>query len=334
MSLSQAHLAMIEKARATGGGPQGVALSDGACVYLITIIAADLGLLENFPEIGSENIPDFWTTRNQRQEINNVDFLPLIERLFKLDPDADSYFASLAKIHKSRIKYERILSDQPFPKLEQLGPRSLLEYGKLRPRSLAALLIWRKWLFDIDNRAAQETGYLFEPIIAAAIGGVSVSARNSPVRRSNRKRTGRQVDCIKAKFAYEFKLRVTIAASGQGRWQEELDFPRDCHSSGFVPVLIVLDATPNPKLNQLQEAFEAVGGESYLGDVAWNHLNDLAGPTMRTFLDRYVKQPINSILSKTETALPILSLTPSDGEISIAIGDDEFVIIRKERSED
>ena len=29
--------------------------------------------------------------------------------------------------------------------------------------------------------------------------------------------------------AYEFKLRVTIAASGQGRWKEELDFPSDCN---------------------------------------------------------------------------------------------------------
>jgi hypothetical protein len=29
-----------------------------------------------------------------------------------------------------------------------------------------------EWLYDIDNRSAQETGYLFEPILAAAIGGI------------------------------------------------------------------------------------------------------------------------------------------------------------------
>ena len=34
---------------------------------------------------------------------------------------------------------------------------------------------------------------------------------------------------------------MTIAASGQGRWKEELDFPADCKASGYVPVLVVLD---------------------------------------------------------------------------------------------
>ena len=329
MSLSQAQKAMIEKARATGGGSQGVALSDEACAYLVGVIASDLELLDNFPEINPENIPCFWTTRNQVQEIPSLDFLPLIERLLKLDLDADTYFSSLAKLHKSRMKYERILREQSFPKIEQIGPRSLLEFGKIRPSALAALLIWRKWLFDIDNRAAQETGYLFEPILAGAIGGVSVSARNSPVHRSKGKGAGRQVDCIKANFAYEFKLRVTIAASGQGRWKEELEFPRDCRCSGFIPVLIVLDASPNPKLKQLQEAFESAGGESYLGDAAWDHLNRLAGPTMRTFLDRYVQHPINSILNESEIDLPVLSLISSGSNITIEIGDDKFNINRK-----
>ena len=328
MSLSQAQQAMIEKARATGGGSQGVALSDEACAYLVGVIASDLEILDNFPEITSENIPCFWTTRNQLQQIPSLDFLPLIERLFELNMDADTYFASLAKLHKSRIKYERILQEQPFPRIEQIGHRSLLEFGKIRASALAALLIWRKWLFDIDNRAAQETGYLFEPILAGAIGGVSVSARNSPVHRSTGKGGGRQVDCIKANFAYEFKLRVTIAASGQGRWKEELEFPRDCRQSGFVPVLIVLDASPNPKLKQLQEAFESAGGESYLGDVAWDHLNSLAGPTMRIFLDRYVQHPIDSILNESESNLPVLSFISSDDNIAIEIGEDKFNIIR------
>lgn len=68
--------------------------------------------------------------------------------------------------------------------MEQIRPICLLEFGEIRPSALAAFLIWHKWLFDIDNRAAQETGYLFEPILAGAIGVVTVSARNSPVHRS------------------------------------------------------------------------------------------------------------------------------------------------------
>ena len=49
--------------------------------------------------------------------------------------------------------------------LPLLHPRGLLQYGGMSPKTLAGFLLWRKWIFDIDNRAGQETGYLFEPII-------------------------------------------------------------------------------------------------------------------------------------------------------------------------
>lgn len=94
---------------------------------------------------------------------------------------------------------------------------------------------------------------------------------------------GRQVDCIREKRAYEFNVRVTIAASGQGRWKEELEFPTDCQASGFVPVLIVLDPTPNPKLTELSRVFASAGGEVYIGAEAWKHLDIEAGPTMARF---------------------------------------------------
>ena len=86
--------------------------------------------------------------------------------------------------------------------------------------------------------------------------------------------------------AYEFKIRVPIASSGQGRWQEELDFPVDCKKSGFTPILIVLDATPNPKLQQLEQTFLVHGGETYTGADAWAHLDSVAGPTMALFLEK------------------------------------------------
>ena len=329
MELSKAQLAMVEKARTIGGSTQGVALSEGACVYILGTIVADLDLKDEFPEIPRELPVFFGAEAIGSLEVPGVPFLPLLERLIDLTPDADTYFASLAKLHKTRLKYERILNTQPIPTMEQVGPRALLEFGKLSPRALAALLFWRKWLFDIDNRAAQETGYLFEPIIAGAIGGVPVSASRSPIHRHRSPDKGRQVDCIKDNHAYEFKLRVTIAASGQGRWREELDFPRDCRESGFVPVLIVLDATPNPKLRELCAAFESEEGEVYVGEAAWTHLNEMAGLTMSAFLERYVYGPTKTLLEEAPESLPPITLRMDAKDISVGIGNESFNIIRE-----
>ncbi len=329
MALSKAQLAMIERARTIGGGIQGVALSEGACVYILGTVVADLDLKTEFPEIPEALSPFFSGESIGSLEIPGVPFLPLLERLVGLAPDADTYFASLAKLHKTRLKYERILNTQPIPTMEQVGPRALLEFGKLSPRSQVSFLLWRKWMFDIDNRAAQETGYLFEPIIASAIGGVSAGARRSPIHRSESPDKGRQVDCIKHNRAYEFKLRVTIAASGQGRWREELDFPRDCRVSGFVPVLIVLDATPNPKLHELCKAFESTAGEVYVGEAAWKHLDEMAGSTMAMFLKRYIHDPIQALLEKTPRSLPDLTLRMGAGDISVGVGKESFRIVRE-----
>ena len=289
MELTQAQRTIIARARAIGGGQQGIALDNATCSYLVTVIADDLGVLEQLPEISrvAGDLPDFFAARPLSNfRLPGLDFLDLFRQLLALDPNADTYFACLATLHKSRLKYERILQTQPLPTIDQVGPRGLLQYGSLSPQALTGFLFWRKWLFDIDNRAGQETGYLFEPIIASAIGGVPAGTRRSPIYREGDVTKGqRQVDCIRDDVAYEFKLRVTTAASGQGRWQEELDFPRDCKASGFTPVLIVLDPTRNEKLDALERAFIAHGGEVHIAD-AWPYLNGLAGATMTIFLER------------------------------------------------
>ena len=123
------------------------------------------------------------------------------------------------------------------------------------------------------------------------------------------------MDCVKDNRAYELKLRVTIAASGQGRWREELEFPRDCRESGFVPVLVVLDGTPNPKLHELCRAFMSEDGECYVGDAAWSHLNELAGPTMSAFLDRYVHGPLDALLEEAPQVLQALSVRIDSNDI-------------------
>lgn len=328
MALSQAQRAMVEKARALGTGGQGVALSEGACSYLVGTIVADLGLQASFPELADELPFFFGDDRVSSLEVEDVAFLPMLERLVELVPDADSYFECLAKLHKARLKYQKILEVQPIPSMEQVGPRGLLEFGKLSPGALGAYLFWRKWLFDIDNRAAQEAGYLFEPIIAAAIGGFPASARESPVRRRGELSKGRQVDCVKGNRAYEFKLRVTIAASGQGRWAEELAFPEDCRASDFVPVLVVLDSTPNAKLAELCQAFEAADGESFVGELAWEHLKSMAGSTMAKFLDLYVHTPMQAVMEDTPRELPPLTIRVDSGDLAIDVGDETFRVSR------
>jgi len=194
---------------------------------------------------------------------------------------------------------------------------------------LAGFLLWRKWVFDIDNRAGQETGYLFEPIIAAAVGGVSASAKKSPIRRRADPTRGRQVDCLREDRAYEIKIRVTTAASGQGRWAEELEFPGDCLQSGYIPVLVVLDPTPSPKLDELRESFLSNGGEVFIGQGAWLHLQELAGATMARFLEKYVHEPLQSMLAEEPARLPDLLLGLGSDRLTVRLGDEEFSIRRR-----
>lgn len=99
-------------------------------------------------------------------------------------------------------------------------------------------------------------------------------------------------------------MRVTITASGQGRWREELDFPSDCQASGLTPILVVLDSTANSKLTELQQAFLDAGGEVYVGVNAWDHLNELAGRTMSCFLEKYIRMPLDRLLHQAPPTLP------------------------------
>jgi hypothetical protein len=326
LALTSAQRAILEKARALGGGGQAVALTDDACRFLIGVIARDLDFIKQFPEFPKE-IPAFFSRYPLASlALPGPDVVPLFERLLALDPNADTYFGCLAALHKARLKYERILEVQPLPTIDQVGPRGLLQFGTMSAAAVTGFLLWRKWMFDIDNRAGQETGYLFEPIIAAAIGGVPAPSRKSPVKRTRDAGKGRQVDCIRGNRAYEFKIRVTIAASGQGRWAEELEFPVDCRQSGFVPVLVVLDPTANPKLTELTRAFKDNGGEVYIGAKAWQHLESTAGPTMGRLLKSYVHAPIAELLEELPAAeqMPELILNMTDDLLTISIDGEVF----------
>ncbi|MBI1915140.1 MAG: hypothetical protein HYS12_10435 [Planctomycetes bacterium] len=286
MGLTQVQRTILSKARAVGGGKQGVALSDGACAFLVGVIARDLNLLKQFPEL-PKRVPKFFSSGSlEGLVIPSVDFVAMFERLVGLDANADTYFSCLATLHKTRLKYARILQTQPVPTIDQVGPRGLLQFGTIVPKAL---------------------------------------------------RKGRQCDCVLEKRAYEIKIRVTIAASGQGRWREELDFPTDCKFSGYVPVLVVLDPTPNPKLDELKRKFLAEGGEVHIGRDAWKHFDSLAGTTLSRFLQLYVHTPIQALLAqvheKTED-LPDLHLTMAEGAFTASILGETLKIKRQPKEEE
>jgi hypothetical protein len=327
--LSQVQKTLIEKARNVGNSDMAVPLADEVCNYLCATVVQDLNIQRLFPELAT-SLPDYFKGGPiSSQILPGHDFEALVTKLFSVGEDLDNYFSCLATLHKARLKYEQILMRQALPSFDQVGPRGLLQYGSISPKGITGLIFWRKWLYDLDNRAAQETGYLFEPILANSIGGTPVSATRSPVKRQKDNHKGRQVDCIKGRQAYEFKMRVTIAASGQGRWGEELQFPADCKGSGYTPILVVLDPTPNPKLVDLTEAFIGNGGEVFVGEEAWRHLEGQAGSTMSIFLEKYVRTPLVALSRVAAGNSPPFSVRHVDGgKIELAVGEEKLVIER------
>jgi len=130
--------------------------------------------------------------------------------------------------------------------------------------------------------------------------------------------------------AYEFKLRVTIAASGQGRFGEELSFPRECSAAGITPLLVVLDPTPSIRLTELANAFLDHGGSVYIGDEAWQHLEDKAGSIMSRFIDYYIKEPLSVINAFDTSSLQPLKLSWDESGIIIQSGRQQMRIDRQQ----
>jgi len=154
VGLTKTQLSII-KAQAVGGSKQGVALDDEQCAYLVGVVAKDLGILGKLPGFPTDLPPFFAALALESLRLPGLNFPQIFEQLVGLDQDADAYFDCLAYLHKARLKYERILQTQPVPTVDQVGPRGLLQFGCLETKALTPFLLWRKWLYDIDNRAAQ-----------------------------------------------------------------------------------------------------------------------------------------------------------------------------------
>jgi hypothetical protein len=331
MALTTVQQIMFQNLSLRSSSKQAVPLSQDDIAYLIRRTAADLRVLKRMKTIKGAT-PNFFVVDEIPPDQSNETTETQFAELVAVAPDADVYVSCLAAMMKGRMKYQRVLETQPFAHMDQVGPRGLLQYGLVATEALAPLLVWRKWVFDIDNRVAQDTGYFVEPVLTGAIGGVPAPGKKSPVKRHKDASKGRQVDCIKGKRAYEFKLRITIAASGQGRWGEELDFAADCRASGYTPVLLVLDPTVSTKLTKLIAAFEGAGGECFTGQDAWTHLKAEASAPMVHFIENYVEKPLKEIYSAQveEGQLPCFSLAQEGSNIRFTVGATSWVVERGE----
>jgi hypothetical protein len=323
---------LFSKSRLLESGYPTVALDESELYSIFLIICSDLnwnisklGLPKPQKALPNKNyykIDIEWFSSHKKTP-NIQDLQEILSIGIDIDSDFGMYFLNLCSLHKRRLKFQKILHHQPKPTMDQVGPRGLLEYGICDNDLLNSWLIWRKWLFDIDNRSGQETGYMFEPILASCLGGEAVGSTNSPVKRLNEKgkpkSTGRQIDCYigAENLAYEFKIRVTIAASGQGRFGEELSFPKECRAAGITPVLIVLDPTPSNRLTELAQVFKNNKGIVFIGEQAWRHLEDKSGKIMSHFIDNYIKPPLKTINNFDTSKLSSIKLTWDNDKIVI-----------------
>lgn len=331
------------KCKMHGAGDAQVVISDGELYSLVFIAINDLGWPHNelgaagvnMPSSDYYKIPMDWFDQQALSPVTSDEVVALLRSAFEYDNDFGLFVENLTALHRRRVKYRRILSSQPIPNMDQIGPRSLLEYGFCETALLANWMVWRKWIYDVDNRSAQETGYLFEPLLASCLGGESVGSRNSPVKRlgpdGSQTTKGRQIDCLvpSSNRAYELKLRVTIAASGQGRFGEELSFAEESQAAGFIPVLLVLDPTPSSRLSELSEKYLSCGGSFYQGEEAWQHMEEEAGDVVSVFIEKYIRPAIQGI-EEIKIELPEeIRLKWSEQGIEVSGKNSSYVISRR-----
>jgi hypothetical protein len=160
----------------------------------------------------------------------------------------------------------------------------MLEHN-IRATDLNRRLDSRKWAYNLENRSAQLLGYVVENHVRLAVADKAVLAATSPIRRGGTG-NGRQVDCLVGKDTWEIKLRVTDAASGQGRLSEELSFSEDSRLSGYRPILLVLSPAKSPQLDRLSKQFARQGGACFVGPHAWEYILQYATVEMQLFIRR------------------------------------------------
>jgi len=165
---------LYNKARSLTGGSPEVKLTESELYALLLLICRDLswqpsriGLPVPTSPVPERNYyviaPDWFVSHGNALSAGELQ--ESIEAAIAIETDFGMYFSNLCALHKRRLKFQKILSTQPKPTMDQVGTRGLLEYGTYPDQFLFNWLVWRKWVFDLDNRSGQETGYLFEPVL-------------------------------------------------------------------------------------------------------------------------------------------------------------------------
>ena len=108
----------------------------------------------------------------------------------------------------------------------------------------------------------------------------------------------------------------------------KLSFPSECAAAGLTPILIVLDPTPSSRLAELEQAFLAAGGKMYIGADAWHHMQEQAGSIMSTFLEKYLRPPLEEMAKQEGNQLLDVQLSWSDNAIIIQAGEGKYQIPR------
>lgn len=327
-----------------GIGDSQVKISSSELAMLIVLTMQDLHLpvLEKYMAFDIADVKGFYyidsTDVRNLPPISDKECFEMMQYCGATEADSISflYLKNLCDLYRRRAKFNNILSSQKFPSANQIMPRSLLEFGHCDNKLLSDWLQWRKFIYDIDNRSAQETGYVFEPILSSCLGGESVSAIHSPVKRIDESGSvtmrGRQIDCYLPEEGevYELKMRVTIGASGQGRFSEEMSFPYEAMKAGLTPILIVFDDNPSSLLNKLCKRYEECGGQFYIGESAWSMLKDKAGKEMALFIDKYIYPPLAAMESEMQALPDDIVLSSRGNSITISNKNSEYKLFRTE----
>jgi len=85
----------------------------------------------------------------------------------------------------------------------------------------------------------------------------------------------------------------------------------------LTPVLIVLDPTPSPRLDELIAAFKINGGKHHVGAQAWAHMDSKAGKTMSVFLERYIRPSLTEMAKHEDIGPQTIQLSWTRDEIRV-----------------
>ena len=322
LTLAQSRL--LSDCRALGqGGPQPVYLEDPALLRLIGVVERELADGQRIPALPELARPtsdyfdlglEWFETPLEEGDVVYV-FLSAMQSIQGFDVT----LACLCELHKRRVKFSRFRETQPLPDINDMASTILMEFGGTPPAEFASWLVWLQRNYYIENRANQVASHLFKTIMAMALGGETFEAGASPIRCAQDASRGRHVGCVVGRRAYAFMYHLTDATSEKGRFREELRFAEDCKASGYEPILLVLEGERCRKAEIMSETFLANGGEALIGREAWEHLAAEAGPTMSRFLDRFIRAPMDTVVTAYES-LPDLERANRIDHFDVRIG--------------